>query len=116
MIFNLTTFRPYYERSQIRLEVANEFWLMVLTDLMFLFTKPADKKYEFGYGYITVFIFGYVANIVYVAFTYLSAMKNKAKKVSISIMTKSKLKRDHSLEKRNKISISPEPLPEPEPS
>jgi hypothetical protein len=68
---------------------------MVMADLMFFFTKSADFKYQFGYLYITVYISGYIANITYVAYTYLSRFKIAAKKASISHTTKTKLKRDY---------------------
>jgi hypothetical protein len=76
-------------------EIANEIWLMVLTDLMFFFTKNAELKYQYGYLYITVYISGYIANIAYVVFTYLSRVKIKVKKASISSTTKAKFRHDY---------------------
>jgi len=82
---------------------------MVMTDLMFLFTKSADLKYQFGYLYITVYISGYIANIIHVVFTYLSHLKIAAKKASISRSTKTELKRNFVIQ----VAEAPEP-PEPE--
>ena len=49
------------------MEIANELWVMVSTDLMFVYTEttPVVYRYRYGYVYILLFACAWLSNFTY---------------------------------------------------
>ena len=52
---------------EAKIDMLNELWLMITTDILFLFTEhtPIEARFKYGYVYIALFAFAWVSNIVY---------------------------------------------------
>ena len=58
--------RPYDERYKNNLEIANEYFVLVLSYFGFLFTDYVPNpviRYKFGYVYIALLAFGLLMNL-----------------------------------------------------
>ena len=67
IIFYLSTYNPFTDRTQTLTEIINEIWLILVTDLLVLFTDytPTMIRYKHGYIFLCVFLGALMGNVIY---------------------------------------------------
>ena len=77
----LLEFRPFVDPAETKIDVYNELWVMISTNLLFLFTEytPVEARFKYGYVYIALFGFAWISNIAYQIITRIKEhYRNKA--------------------------------------
>ena len=81
IIFYLTEYNPFSDRNQGLVEIINEIWLVLSTDLLVLFTNhsPIHIRYKHGYMFLSLFLGGLLTNMFYLGNNMVKDCKKKAK-------------------------------------
>jgi len=65
VITYLQEYRPFVDPVETKIDVYNELWVMISTNMLFLFTEntPTEARFKYGYAYIGLFAFAWISNI-----------------------------------------------------